>query len=613
MKKHLQMFFLIVMALVFLYLFTATLSVADAANHIIYAIPAVFLYFFACLYYRTHRLFLLPQDIPLGIVSIILSFCSFSGFYATEFLNKNNDIPTDFNFLSFEPVSVVLFATFLFVIFKWLTEKGRRFSPKKTVLWTGKEKKLFSAIITAVLFCCYLFWVLCFYPGSVANDTKTQIYEFLGISPFYDKITDINPIFVTILYGMLYQTGSTIGDSNFGLFLGNLTQVLFMAFAFSQACILIGEKTNSKGLCFFSAVLYSIVPIWGAAAQCLLKDSIHVSFFTLFFVSYIRILDQEKMSNKELTWLLALMLLVAFTRKGSFYIVILCIIPLFSVFSHTRHNRRKAACVSVSLVAVYFMVESIILPYFDIVKSPFVENLSLPLQQISLVYLQHGDDLSSEEVAIIQEIMECDKIDDVFNHDLADPIKKLYLDNDGNHTKGLLWLYIRLGCRYPKTYLNALVGNNWKYFYPLSPGTGGYRHYIPENTLGWETVLTWDYCIRYFRFWSNHFPLNLFIGPGLYIWTVFISAAVAFASRNKKKIGIAAPILCFSIGLLLTPVNGEVRYAYPIIAVTPLVLIMCLVDNKSAEGKQNIKPADLPDDSSYELRTVGNGKSSLQD
>lgn len=594
MKKRLRMIFLTIIALVSLYLFASTLIPADsfysnAANYVVCALP-VLLYCFACLYYRTHTMFTFSQDIPLGITSIVLSFCAFAGFYATDCLNRNKNIPIDFNFLSFGPVNVVLFAVFLFVILKWLTEIGCQFSPKKTVLWTGKEKKLFSVIITFFLFCCYLFWVLCVYPGSVANDTKTQIYEFLGFSPYYDKITDINPFFVTILYGILYQAGSMVGDSNMGIFFGNMSQALLLAFAFSQACVLIGEKMNSKCMCVFSAVLYCVIPIWGAAVQCLLKDSLHVSIFTLFFVFYIRILDKEEISNIELVWLIVLMLLVAFTRKGSFYIVALCIIPLFIVFPHTKNNLRKSICVFVSVVAVYFLVESVILPYCNVEKSSSVENLSLPLQQISLVYLQHGDSLTFEERELIQEIMECEKIEDAFNHNLTDLIKKLYRRNDGNQINNFLCLYIRLGCRYPKTYFNALIGNNWKYFYPLSPGTGGYRHYIPENTLGWETVLTWDYCIRYYKFWSNHFPLNLFIGPGLYIWTVFLSSAAAFASRNKKKIGIAVPIFCFAIGLLLTPVNGEVRYAYPIMAVAPLVLVVCLADDKPEADAQNQQP-----------------------
>ena len=572
-----------------------------AVDYLVYVFPAVVLYSMACLYYSTHQLFRFPQDISLGITSMILSFFSFSGFRALDYLSRNKSVPADFDFLPSAPINVAIFAVVLFIIFKFLTEKCQYCPRKETAFWKENEKKVLSAVITGVLFCCYLFWVLCLYPGSVAADTQAQIYEFLGITQF----TDQSPLWVTILYGLLYKAGSFIGDGNTGIFIGNVAQALLMAFAFSQSSILIGEKTNSKCLCFISAAIYAVLPMWGAAAQCLLKDSLHVSIFTLFYIFYIRMLGKENLSNKEFVWLLGLLLLVSFTRKGSFYIALLCAALLFFLLPHSRWNAQRTACVTVSLVAVYILVEAVVFPCFHIGKALSVENLSLPLQQVSLVYIQHGDELSSEEVEVIQNVIACDTIEDVFNHNLTDPIKKLYLDNDGNYTQDFLRLYLRLGFRYPQTYLNALVGNNWKYFYPLSPGYGSYRRYIAENSLGWRRVLNWDYCLKYYNFWCEHYPLKLFIGPGIYIWAVFLSAAVAFASQNKKKIGITAPILCFSIGLLLTPVNGEVRYAYPIIAVAPLVLILCLVDKKSGQYRDKKKPTELPDDSTCELNTVG--------
>ena len=495
-----------------------------------------------------------PKVTPL-ILSFLFSLFILIGFSMEQYGQILR--PGDTAAAAFLLITLTAFLYFTLTHFLSLFDKQNR----------STEKSWFRTFFILLLI-QYLFYILSFYPGSVAHDTHSQLRQFLRMQ----AVSNANPFAVTLFYGFFFQLGAFLSDPNFGIFLGCLAQGILMAYAFSKVCCFVHSTTGSKIAAAVTFAFFFIVPIWGGAAQTLLKDSLHVSLFTLFFLQFIKMFAPER-SRKDVWIFIFWMLAAAVSRKATFYIILVCCLIL--VFYHKKKVRRFFFVLTAAFALVFFLYEGVLLPGIGIDKAPPQENYALQFQQVALVCVEHGDSLSEEDIAIIDSVLDFDKIREVYDPAIADPVKLLY-HNDGS-LRDFDGLYLRLMFRYPGTYLKSIVQSSWKYFYPLSEGYEHFRSYISPNSLGiyrldeasGEAVLKWV------AMWTELPLLNLFIGPGLYSWLTIGAFAFALARKNKKCILTILPMIIFTLGMLVTPVNGENRYAYPIMAAAP-VLLACV-------------------------------------
>lgn len=76
--------------------------------------------------------------------------------------------------------------------------------------------------------------------------------------------------------------------------------------------------------------------------------------------------------------------------------------------------------------------------------------------------------------------------------------------------------------------------------------------------------------------------MRILCSPGLYCWLggILFLAAV-YAPENRQK-WILLPIVLLILGLLLSHINGAVRYAFPVMLCVPFLLA-----GYSNETKQN--------------------------
>lgn len=507
-----------------------------------------------------------PKITPL-ILSILFSLFTLVGFSLEQYGQILR--PGDAKAAVFLLISLTAFFYYTLTHFLGLFDKDYRSTE------VSRFRTFFILLLTQ-----YLFYILAFYPGSVAHDTHSQLRQFLRMQ----AISNANPFAVTVFYGFLFKLGRFLSDPNFGIFLGCLAQGFLMAYAFSKVCCFVKTTTGSRIAATVTFAFFFLVPIWGGAAQTLLKDSLHVSLFTLFFLQFIKMFQAEH-SRKDLLLFLFWMLVAAVSRKATFYIVLVC--GLILVLYHRKKARRIFLVLTTAFALVFLLYEDVVLPGIGIDKAPPQENYAMQFQQVALVCVEHGDSLSAEDIAIIDSVLDYDRILEVYDPAIADPVKLLYHD-DGS-LQDFSRLHLRLMFRYPGTYLKSIVQSSWKYFSPLSEGYEYFRSYISPNSLGiyrldeasGEAVLKWV------SVWTEMPLLSLFIGPGLYTWLTIGAFAFAIAKKNKQCILTVLPMVVFTLGMLVTPVNGENRYAYPIMAMVP-VLLACVWKAKAKTKKEAV-------------------------
>lgn len=501
-------------------------------------------------------------------LSILYTGFSMVGFYYSHY----GEAPAA-AFVRYAPVIAIALALIFYFMCVGLCSVGQ--AEKGTA---KPDFRLSGRLFFLALLINYTVYALLSYPGSVTYDTFVQIQQHLG-----DHVrSNANPYAVTVFFGLLYSLGALIGTPNTGVFLGCFVQAVLMAWAFSKLSVRVGRVYSSKAAAAAVFAFFLILPLWGGAAQQLSKDSLHVSLFVLFFLRFTEMFEKGHSLKDYLVFGLW-MLIAAVSRAASVYIVFVCAVVL--VLYHRRGERMRHILLTAAFCLAVFLYNNALLPAFGIEEAPERENYSLQFRQVALVCRERGYELSQEDIDIINDVLDFEYIQEMYDPDLADYIKLSYHGNDES-LRRFNELYFRLMLKYPLIYVKSLAQCSWMYFYPPSPGANYFTWLIWENEYGIyrqgspveQTTLKW--C----SFWAETPVLRLFIGGGLYIWLTLFAFAKALSDKNKRLILTVLPMLVFTIGMVLTPLNGENRYAYPIIAISPLLLAMCLCRAGNSAG-----------------------------
>ena len=70
----------------------------------------------------------------------------------------------------------------------------------------------------------------------------------------------------------------------------------------------------------------------------------------------------------------------------------------------------------------------------------------------------------------------------------------------------------------------------------------------------------------------NQFPWKQLTGSGTYTWVLLVLFISGLWGRKGQKLMELLPVLILTAGLLLTHVNGAVRYACPVMFAAPYLL-----------------------------------------
>ncbi len=163
-------------------------------------------------------------------------------------------------------------------------------------------------------------------------------------------------------------------------------------------------------------------------------------------------------------------------------------------------------------------------------------------------------------------------------------IKNHFRNERFNEDPGrFLSLWLDLAKRYPATYVESLLMNNYGYWYPeinywysdfkvVKPAEIADIRSAPILKIGVvESVLDF---VRSYKFLK--IPLgNLLFNAAACFW-VWIFCGVYCLYRNRKKLILFMPGFALWLGILVTPINNDFRYVYGLFTALPLLLAAVL-------------------------------------
>jgi hypothetical protein len=446
-----------------------------------------------------------------------------------------------------------------------------------------------TAIYALLLFLCWLPYLIAVWPGTVSNDSITQLAEIFGTKPLETG----NPLAQTGLIWLAVQVGQALfhsADAAVALYV--LVQSALLSWLLGYTLKRMAEARAPRWLTWMSGAFYALCPIFPVFAFCVGKDTVFAMAVLWFTLMVWRVLESKKLSLRTAVGLCLSVVACALLRNAGAAIAGVTLLALLIRAFTVPTRQWQVPLLALAVIgAVLLALNLAVVPALKAQPAAEAENWSVPLQQVARVAA--GGTLTDEEIAVIDAVLPVEEIRTAYDGELSDPVKALWRSDASAEAKSAFFcLWLRLGIKYPATYLSAFFHNSYGYLFP------GYVNTVkPTFLLGMEGRTTlidglFDFTVNpaaetlktALRSLFAYEPFRLLCAPGLYGWIALFALAGILGRRQRRNAVCLLPAMLVLAGCLFSAVNGYFRYAMSLYLLAPLLL--ALLSQALATGRR---------------------------
>lgn len=541
-------------------------------------------------------------------ISVLLGICCNLSY---SYLKYGGFTPSVFMVIG----SLILAALFYFCFFiskKFLSHKNYIKISKIVELIFNKNynNKKQLIIIFAIIFLCWLPYLLLMYPGNLSNDTTGQISMFFsriqndGIYP----MTDHHPIFTSFVFGgIIYVFNLMTNNMHCAIFALCLIQLTITAAVFAYMFFVCYSRWKCpKWFCYILLFCIALIPIFPIIVSSVSKDTFFSWIYILFLVTFIDLIfsNFKKLNSPKIFInLIAFSILLCLTKKIGVYLVI----PTFfitALFCNQKiYTKIKILLPGILCAFIMFLIMPQFLSFASITAGSQAEMLSIPFQQTARTFLYHQNELPENEKQIIDEFLNTDTLADRYNPIFADSVKNEAIVDNGLSPYIKVW--ITEGLRYPKTYISAWIHHISPLFQfdSVTPIFNSLHHdwvrgYFVDSVFEKNDFFTNNSkSIQEFYKWFCTMPIFNIVLSG-FIYVIFIPSlflVILLTRKNKRSLLCFIPVALSFMALLVSPIVQyssfeTMRYIIPFIYTAPLLLMAsqkCHKTEQSVLKKRN--------------------------
>ena len=285
------------------------------------------------------------------------------------------------------------------------------------------EKRLFWILFGTLI----LFWMPYFvlsYPGGAWYDTGNQICQIMGA----EVLTKANPLLQTLLSGGFFLVGTKLGNPEFGIALYIIIQMITSALVLSYSIISLCRIFKSKWIPILMVISYAIIPVVPLYIITIGKDT-NFGIQIVLALTCITNIYQNGMINKidKVLYPVSIILMSLF-RNAGIYLAVLFVIVSVAVASK---RRKLSAVLGVGAIVFVLIFQIVSTSAFQIdMKVNETENLSIPLLQMGGYLNEYYDELTEDELHIIDRVISIDKVRREYDVEISDSIKVAYMERN---------------------------------------------------------------------------------------------------------------------------------------------------------------------------------------
>ncbi|MBQ6509681.1 MAG: hypothetical protein IJI07_09445 [Flexilinea sp.] len=477
------------------------------------------------------------------------------------------------NFLNLYYGRFILYFCFGYTVYGLL--KGREPKDRTAV----KQKFSFGRVLLwwGILLLFFIPWYLLLYPGILTPDSGAQVRDAITVNTLIDHHSAFLDL---VLRGILLPVRHWTGSLQTAVGITMLLQMLIVTFAFAWCYEWIRRYLSCRALRLFAFLWFAVYPLHPIYSVTMWKDILFsISFLFLMLCLDSAAADEDAFFTsvmKKLALFLTLLLLPLMRHNGLSITVVMTVY----LFFRFRRYRRQAAVICGCALAAFGIWKFVLLPAMNVTGITPAHVYSVQEQQIVRILDERRDELTEDELAELESYFDIPEIWNVYNPILSDPVKVHFRNSRFNEDPGKFFsLWLDLGKRYPLTYLESVLMNNFGYWYPeLNYWYSDFGvvqvaeiediHSAPILRIGVvESVFNWFRSYGFLKI-----PMgNLLFSPAACFW-VWIFCGIYCLYRNRKKFILFIPGFALWLGILVTPINNDFRYVYGLFTALPLLL-----------------------------------------
>ncbi|MDD3212479.1 MAG: DUF6020 family protein [Eubacteriales bacterium] len=447
---------------------------------------------------------------------------------------------------------------------------------------------------------CVLLFVLCwspylivFYPGTVISDLSWMFEQLQGIT----QMTTWHSVFTTWVFGACIALGRWIGGDNIGTLVYMLLQTFALAYACARVVTLVRRLGTQWKWQVAVLAFFTVLPIWGGYSMMIGKDTLYTATLLLLLINTVEWSRGLRVFRLR-QWLAygLLALLACLWRNNGFYVVLLSLLA-FIPLARRAAARVWLAGIAAFVTAAVSLLNFVVVPALGIVDNTASGIYSVCFQQTARVVRDHADELTAEETAEIDRVLDIEAIGRVYQPWISDPVKLTYrqFGAGADVEKAALARYRKtwfsMMLKYPVTYLQAFMAGNRGY-YAFTPkytgitysqqaglrfvytsfdieGEGELHTVQPEAFAGLRL-----YAAKIMEGFRTIPIIQLLFTCAFYTW-LLVGAALATARRRRwRELLLFVPALLSFAVCLVSPVDDYFRYFLPVVAMT-IPLLAC--------------------------------------
>lgn len=438
-----------------------------------------------------------------------------------------------------------------------------------------RKRWWFVAFVLLVLL--WLPYVLVFYPGILTPDSFTSLLQAKDLSLLYNHI----PVAYTLMITFFTRIGWFLGDSNFGVFLFSIAQVLIVAGVLSYLAYWVRIKTGKAVVACVVLLFYGLNPVVAMYSITMWKDVIFSAGIVLLCLFLFDVaLEKGKVlgENPKMIQLCILFAIVCFGRNNGIYIVVFCWLLLLLSYKCVR---KKILLWGGSTIVVIVLIQGPGYKICGINQANFAESVGIPLQQISYAVI-NDETFTETEKIFLENLIPIKTIEEDYSPVSVDNIKfNVKFDNSflEQNKAGFVKMYFKLLPKHLSSFVKAYLLST-SGFWKVNETGLVVAQGIYENDMGIYSVdclkkltnidMKEEISVKIAQF--QHSPI---IDVGIMVWLVFLYVIVCFKQRQSWKTYLVVPLICSWITIMIaTPVFAQFRYVYYYHLMLPVVCIM---------------------------------------
>lgn len=461
-------------------------------------------------------------------------------------------------------------------------------------------KEIFYVNLNSRFFCFLLF-----YPALFDFDAGFGLRTMLDSN---EVVSNHHPYFVQWIHSIFWRLGALMHSPSFGMaILTSIYIVLSTAVVLYLIKTLIANRVPSKYVTIIGYI-FALFPLFPILSVYPTKDSFFTYSFLLYTTTVYSIFNSDGAALKKLQFkaIHALsILLLCLTRHQGIYIVLVESLLLLIIFR--RYIMHMMLSIFPSIV-LYFLITIIILPSLCVEPVNKKELYGVLFQQTAYYLRNYSQDVTSEELTIINNVINTEEIVEAYKPNITDDVKSCYIYSEGLKRQDDNLLHFRhvdhsgedaainayrrvwftLFKRHPLCCIEATTAVIMGNFYNMGLSIINF-----DNTWYDSQATVPKYAFNQFSFFSKLFskiigycanlPLASFLfAIPYYVWITLLLLMLLIINRDMRGIALFFPVI-LSIGVLLLSPVSSARYLYPIIITLPLLNIYIL------QSKRNTK------------------------